>query len=360
MRVKIKPDRSRRPCQAFIVSMQDLIEEEMRRVLRFALRVIAIIAVVLIAGAALRALSIAGTPQTQFVDVQTLADPDGRFIDVNGARLYVRERGPQAGKPVILVHGFLLETSSFEPLIDALAQRGFRVIAFDRPPFGLSDKSPALDYGLNAQGDWVIGLMDAFGIQQAALVGHSAGARTVANAATRYPQRVRKLVMIGPQFVNQSNATDNPGAGPILTLVLQGLNPFHDWARAEIRAFFADERVREFAQTNLAEPSVLSEARLQQAARFRQVAGWDEGLLAFGTTLTRNTGGPGLAGLSQVTMPTLLLWGEGDRLVPVAGAGMVAAALPNARLITYAGCDHIPWEGCASTLVDDLSMFLQQ
>jgi pimeloyl-ACP methyl ester carboxylesterase len=332
----------------------------MKCILRIVVRVFAIVLVVLMAGALLRALSVAGTPQPPSVDVQTLADADGRFIDVNGARLYVRERGPQAGPPVILVHGFLLETSSFEPLIDALGGQGFRVIAFDRPPFGLSDKSPALDYGLDAQGDWVVGLMDTLGIQQAALVGHSAGARTVANAATRHPQRVSKLVMIGPQFVNQGNTTDNPGAGPILTLVLNGLNPFHDWARGEIRDFFTAARVREFAQANLADASALSEARLQQAARFRQVAGWDAGLRAFAMTLTRNTGGPDLAGLSQVGAPTLLLWGEDDRLVPASGASTVLAALTNARLVTYAGCGHIPWEGCASSLVADLVAFLQQ
>jgi pimeloyl-ACP methyl ester carboxylesterase len=332
----------------------------MKRVLRIVIRGVAIVLVVLMAGATLRALSVAGTPQPPFVDVQTLIDPDGRFIDVKGARLYVRERGLQTGPPVILVHGFLLEMSSYESLIDALALRGFRVIAFDRPPFGLSDKSPALDYGLNAQGDLIVGLMDALGIQQAALLGHSAGGRAVANAALRHPQRVSKLVMVGPQFVNQSNVTDNPGAGPILALVLNGLNPFHDWARGEIRAFFTDERVREFAKANLADPAVLSEGRLQRVARFRQMAGWDEGLRAFASTLTRNTGGPDLAGLSGVSMPTLLLWGEGDRLVPVAGASTVAAALPNARLITYAGCGHIPWAGCASSLTDDLVAFLQR
>lgn len=244
-------------------------------------------------------------------------------------------------------------------LIDALAGRGYRVIAFDRPPFGLSDKRPTLDYGLDAQGDLTIGLMDKFGIAQAALIGHSAGTRVVANAALRYPQRVSKLVLVGPSFGNPAGAGDNPGAGPILTMVLQGLNPFHAWAEGEIRAYFTDERVKTFTQANEANASALSEDRLNRAARFRQVAGWDTGFRAFASTLTRNTGGPDLAGLSNVRLPVLVLWGEVDRLAPVSNAPAIANALPNERLITYPGCGHIAWEGCAAPVVDDVDAFLR-
>ncbi len=74
-------------------------------------------------------------------DPATFADADGRFITVSGLQTYVRESGDPAGVPVLLLHGWGASTFSWRDTIPALADAGYRVIAFDRPPYGLSAKT---------------------------------------------------------------------------------------------------------------------------------------------------------------------------------------------------------------------------
>lgn len=81
----------------------------MKRLLQIAVRMLAIVLVVLIGLAAVRGFTIAATPQPPSAAPQQLIDADGAFAEVNGATIYYRERGPQTGPAVVLVHGFLLE-----------------------------------------------------------------------------------------------------------------------------------------------------------------------------------------------------------------------------------------------------------
>ncbi len=84
-------------------------------------------------------------PAQYVTDPAALAEPDGFFVQVDGVRIYGRALGPEDGEPVLLVHGFGGSTFSWRHTLKALAEAGYRAIAFDRPPFGLSAKQGALD-----------------------------------------------------------------------------------------------------------------------------------------------------------------------------------------------------------------------
>lgn len=295
-----------------------------------------------------------------------LADADGAFIMVNGMQIYYRARGPVDGQAIILVHGFLLETATFEPLLEALAAQGYRVIAFDRPPFGLSDKAPDLDYRRQAHGDLLIGLMDQLGIKQAVLLGHSAGAMVTAGVALRYPERVAKLVMVDAAFLDflnppamlKGDRPANPAGGPMMNLIANGLNPWPHWAELEIRAYFTAARVTTVGRANYGNPTLVPPARLARLSRLLQIAGWEGGLRAFGRQILTET--PlRVADLAGLTVPTLIQWGEADIFIPPVTGERLAETIPNARLITYPGCGHIAWDGCDSSFVADLVAFLQ-
>ncbi len=145
-------------------------------------------------------------PLTDTVPPADLADPDSRFVAVNGLTVHYKEVG-QGEPTLILLHGFGASLFSWHQVMDPLAQMGHRVIAFDRPAFGLTERPVEWDpadwaggspYSPAAQVDLVMGLMDELGIEQAILVGNSAGGTVSMLAAQAHPDRVQGLILLDP------------------------------------------------------------------------------------------------------------------------------------------------------------------
>ena len=123
-------------------------------------------------------------------------NPDpGRFVEVNGVSLYVEEHGD--GVPVLLMHGFPDSTRLWRNQVPFLVGNGFRVITPDMRGFGRSGRPQEVAaYQLqNVMAD-ATGLLDAFGIEAAHVVGHDWGAAVAWLTATFVPVRVRRLVVI--------------------------------------------------------------------------------------------------------------------------------------------------------------------
>jgi pimeloyl-ACP methyl ester carboxylesterase len=335
-----------------------------RRLVRGILWVIGGLLVVGVVAAALRFVYLRQLPTPSYQSPTALADADGNFTEINGMTIYYRERGPATGPAVILIHGFLLETATFEPLLDALAAAGYHVIAFDRPPFGLSDKAAELDYTRQAHADLVVGLLNQLGIERATLLGHSAGAVVAASVALRYSARVDKLVLVDAAFLEYLNAPSaeprpaNPAGGPMMSLIAAGINPVQPWAELEIHSYFTPDRVRAFGRANYGDPTTVPAERIAKLSRFREVTGWEAGFKSFGRQLLSETQ-LNVADLAELSMPTLIFWGEEDLFIPLITGERLAATIPNAQLLVYPGCGHIPWDGCTSSFVRDLTTFLE-
>ncbi len=114
-----------------------------------------------------------------------------RMIATNGISLHVVEAGPAQGPLVLLLHGFPEFWCAWGRQIDRLASAGYRVWAVDQRGYNLSDKPSGIPaYNLNQLSDDVIGLLDAAGVERAALVGHDWGAAVTWWTANRYPERL--------------------------------------------------------------------------------------------------------------------------------------------------------------------------
>jgi pimeloyl-ACP methyl ester carboxylesterase len=120
--------------------------------------------------------------------------PAGRFLDVNGVRLHYVERG--SGEPLVLLHGNGSMIQDFESsgLID-LAAKKYRVIVFDRPGFGHSDRPRSVVWTPDAQAELVKQALERLGVSNAIVLGHSWGASVAAALALKYPGLVRGLVL---------------------------------------------------------------------------------------------------------------------------------------------------------------------
>jgi pimeloyl-ACP methyl ester carboxylesterase len=294
---------------------------------------------------------------------QDLADPDGRFIQVNGAQVYYIERGSADSPSVLLLHGFLGSTVNWDNVIDPLAKAGFHVIAFDRPPFGLSDKSPDLDYSLKAQAALTAGLMDALHIHQAALVGHSAGGQVAAEVALLYPDRVTKLVLvdaaIGLTEADMSGSSNQENAQSPYSM-FANVDPKSPLAQLAVRNLFTSDFGKDLLKKAYHNPERVKPEQFERSIRPLKLKGWEAGFLAFVRDMTEPDSDLELDSLKDLSAPTLLIWGEDDEVVPIRVGERLREALSNPQWITYPDVGHMAMDEHTQQFNADVTAFLKQ
>jgi pyruvate dehydrogenase E2 component (dihydrolipoamide acetyltransferase) len=224
-----------------------------------------------------------------------------RFIEVGGRRLRHVILGEE-GEAVVLVHGFAGSLESWEANQSALAKKGYTVAALDLPGHGES----SLDVGpgsLDELAAVVLAYMDAVGIQRAHLVGHSMGAAACLVVADREPARVRSLALVGPAGLGQKINADFI-RGLIVANDRDALAPL-------LRILFAD-------------PSHVTDEMLGRLVAHKRRAGATEALAKIASS--RYTGTPSGRQLRDVAgiVPTLMVWGAEDRMIPAPAPGEVA------------------------------------
>lgn len=281
------------------------------------------------------------------VAVTELADPDSRFIEVDGIQVHYKEYG--SGDPAFfLLHGFASSEYSWREVVEPLSEIG-RVIAFDRPAFGLTERplswQGANPYSPQFQVDLVVSLMDAFDIDQAVLVGNSAGGTVAMNTYLQSPQRVAALILVDP-------AVYTGGGAPMLIRPLLNLpqvdrlgpliaRNIQDWGRA-------------FAESAWDDPSRLTDEIWQGYTRPLRAENWDRALW----NLTKTSSSSELPDrLDQFNVPTLVITGDNDRIVPTEQSIRLADELPMAELAVIPDCGHVPHEECPDLFMEAVIEF---
>jgi pimeloyl-ACP methyl ester carboxylesterase len=269
------------------------------------------------------------------VDPSTLAVDGGRFVDVDGISTYVVERGPLDGRPILFLHGLFGSTFTFRNNLDALAEAGFRVIAFDRPGAGLTDKPIDIDYSHEAQADFSAALMDALQIPRAVIVGHSAGGNVLVHFALRHADRVDGLVVVDGAIVGQGGPP--PFVGSIIAFP-----PFTRWGQVLLPSFLTRDRVSGILRSFYADPTVATQESMDGYWRAFQTVGWANGLIG----LTRDSGTNKVsdAQLQQLGTYTLLIWGEKDTWAPLSQGERLHELLAQSELAVIPQVGHQPME----------------
>lgn len=252
------------------------------------------------------------------------------FTTAAGVRIHYQEAGDEKAPPMILIHGFISSTLIWSEVFLPLADAGFRVIAIDLPGYGYSDKPVDGRYTIDAQAQAVFGLMDTLGIEKATIVGASYGGAVAATMALDSPERVDRLVLIGavssdePKRKLLLRLSRLPVIGDIVTPLFLGSR----WVlRKRMEEMYRrigaplDERMLE------ARHHLLATANMQRAM-IRTVRHWSANRIAREASLIRQ--------------PTLLVWGEDDTHIPISQAYRLHDAIPDARLIIFRNCGHLP------------------
>lgn len=247
----------------------------------------------------------------------------------DGTRLHIADTGG-SGRPVVLIHGWPLCAESWAEQVPALCAAGLRVITYDRRGFGHSDKPPT-GYDYDTLAADLQAVVTELELRDVSLVGFSMGGGEVARYLARYgADRVHSVVFASAVPPYLARTTDNPD-GPLDTeLAAEMLTAL----KVHRHAFF-DDFTMKFLSADGAlavEHSVQQEA-VRQAVKSDQTAAV-QCMEAWGSTDFR-------ADLAAVTVPTLIIHGDADELVPFQGSGKrIHEAVAGSEVHVIAGGPH--------------------
>src|SRR5829696_2132896 len=254
------------------------------------------------------------------------------FLDVDGVRVHYQEAGDPKAPALVLIHGFASSTLVWSKVFLRLAEAGYRVIAVDMLGYGYSAKPRNGEYTIAGQAKLLMRLLDYLGIKRAIFVGSSYGGAVAATCALDYADRVEKLVLIGTVNNNRPLAFKlmrifgSPVFGDVVSPLLIGSRRLLRRRMKRVydrHSWVLDERRVEARHLPLRAAST-------QRAIIRTVRRWDAERISRDAHL--------------ISQPTLLLWGENDREIPLADAERLHAEIPGSRLIVFLNCGHLPHE----------------
>ena len=253
------------------------------------------------------------------------------FLRVDGRLVHYEHAG--CGRPLLLLHGLVGSSTNWRANIGFLAQRA-SVFAFDLANMGRSERVQGLDASLEATADRVVAYMDALGLDEADVAGHSHGGAIALMLAARHPSRIGKLILFAPA------------------------NPFCHLGR-QLIGFYSTPLGYWFARCIPAMPRFLKSVALGRMygnpdrVTVEALEGYISGLSIPGTidhvlAIVRGWSQDmkqlraSLASLSKT--PTLLIWGDRDRAVGLSSAEHLGRYLKESTLMVLPGAGHIPFE----------------
>jgi len=272
------------------------------------------------------------------------AQSPSQFVNVLGMQVHIRDEGPRDDPyPVVLLHGTSDSLHTWEGWSQNLkGQR--RVIRFDLPAFGLTGPDAENDYSIAAYVRFVTAVLDNLGVRSFVLAGNSLGGQIAWNTALALPQRVHQLVLVDaagyplqPQSVPLGfQIARMPGARGLMEYVLpRGV------VESSVRNVYGDpSRVTPGLVDRYYELALRAGNRKALASRLGQRVSGDE------------------ARIKNVKVPTLILWGGADHLIPLDNAKRFAADIAGSKLVVFDGLGHVPQEEDAQATVRALRSFI--
>lgn len=275
------------------------------------------------------------------------APAPSEFIELDGMQIHLRDEGPKDDPfPIVLLHGTSASLHTWEGWTQALKSQR-RVIRFDLPGFGLTGPNPENDYSIERYSKTVIDVMDSLGVDRFVLAGNSLGGYISWATAVFYPQRVEKLVLVDASgYPYQS--TSVPLAftitqQPLLKLLIGDMLPRSLVVKSVKNVYGDPSKVTPELVDRYYQLTTRTGNRQALEARFEQTQP---------SELSKR--------IPEIKQPTLIMWGQEDRLIPVELGRRFQEEIENSELVIFATLGHVPHEEDPESTVKSVIDFLQQ
>jgi pimeloyl-ACP methyl ester carboxylesterase len=262
-----------------------------------------------------------------------LAPPSGHLVQTASGAVFIQEKGPANGIPVVLFHGTAAWSELWRRTIDALAVAGFRVIALDLPPFGFSDRPG--NYTRQDQAMRVNDVLTQIRSAPAIIVGHSFGAGAATELVMRYPERARALVLVDGALGLTAPPSDTPSLlqPKWVREILVSLTITNPLATKTLLEMLIEKK-----QRALPEYVEILQRPTKQRNSTADIADW----LYYFLGADRNAASADRNAYARVKLPVAMLWGDKDVITPMTQAHDLQTLLPQATLTPLPGLGHIP------------------
>lgn len=273
------------------------------------------------------------------------AKSPSQFLAINGMQVHLRDEGPREDPlPIVLLHGTSASLHTWDGWVSSLAGQR-RVIRFDLPAFGLTGPDSNNDYSIDAYVRLVGAVVDQLGVKSFILAGNSLGGQVAWNTALVMPQRVKKLVLI-----DSAGYAFQPASVPIGFTVarIPGLRVLMEYflprgvVASSVRNVYGDpRRATSELIDRYYELTLRAGNRKALAIRMDQRLSGDESTI------------------KNLKLPTLLLWGAKDRLIPLENAKRFESDIVGSQLVVFEDLGHVPQEENAQRTVEAFMEFLK-
>jgi pimeloyl-ACP methyl ester carboxylesterase len=284
--------------------------------------------------------------------IQAQELPQVKEITYNwrGYQVYYKTAGPttraegETAAPVIFLHGFGSSSFVWRKNLAALAQAR-KVVALDLLGFGKSDK-PAIEYSPDVWVNLVHEFARANGFPKVALVGSDLGGLIAAEFALRFPDKTEKLILVNSLGISCNlSRTQRLFFKPVI-------------GRASFRLFFRAAYVGRVLRNSVyGDPQLVTDEVIQGYHRPFRSPGAASAYRNVGKRMRRWRLG---ARAKEITVPTLIVWGEDDRVTPLADAVELDSLIPNSTIATIPGAGHYPQAESPAPFNSYLSRYLRR
>lgn len=279
------------------------------------------------------------------------ANAESQWVDLPGGhRVHYRDQGNPDGPVLVLVHGFAANLETWEPWVARLG-KDYRIVTLDLPGFGLTRSPKGYLLTDTAFDDTVTGVADHLKLGKFILAGNSMGGAVAWQYALNHPDRLDGLVLV--------NAAGWPAEGdrkgsPIAFKILA--NPVGRFLLKDLdTTAITRQGLRSAFEPT---PDMATEAMVARYVEMARAPGHKEIIIGMNSGpdrrryATRET-------LSKIAVPTLVMHGDTDRLIPIGVAGKFGEAIPGSKVIVYEKVGHVPMEQIADRSAADLDAWLK-
>ena len=275
------------------------------------------------------------------------APPPSVFVEVAGMRVHLRDQGPRNDpRPIVLLHGTSASLHTWEGWATQLSQT-HRVIRFDLPGFGLTGPAPDGNYTIAAYVRFVRAMLDHLGVSHCVLAGNSLGGSIAWETAAALPERVDRLILV------------DAGGYPLhATSVPIGFRLAGLWGVNRLMRVTLPRRVIESSVRNVfGDPDKVTPELIDRYYELTLRAGYRQALAQRFQLSSAAADESGR--IAQLKLPTLILWGGRDHLIPPGDAERFHHDIAGSRVVMFDDLGHTPQEEDPARTAASVQEFLQ-